>query len=172
MPVSVLTAQQTLFGMYYTLGSRVVRYYCTYAAFNISDAESPYDIIQKKTGAYPMYDLGSRIKTIRQKRGITQRELALRINKSISSISSYETNAQLPPLDVVGDIAVTLNISLDDLVGTEKIKTLSVRNLTVEQTEILEQLLHEFHSHTPYSGVLTQEQILIIQKLIHYFITK
>lgn len=119
-----------------------------------------------------MYDLGSRIKTIRQKRGITQRELALRINKSISSISSYETNAQLPPLDVVGDIAVTLNISLDDLVGTEKIKTLSVRNLTVEQTEILEQLLHEFHSHIPYSGVLTQEQILIIQKLIHYFITK
>ena len=65
-----------------------------------------------------MYDLCSRIKDIRQKRGITQKDLALRVNKSISAISSYETNAQLPPLDVIEDIAVILNVSIDYLVGS------------------------------------------------------
>lgn len=119
-----------------------------------------------------MYDLGLKIKTIRQKRGMTQKELAFRINKSVSTISSYETNAQLPPLDVVGDIALILNVSLDYLVGMDKVNTLSVKHLTAEQTELLELMLQEFHSGMGYSGVLTQEQILIIQKMIHYFVSK
>ena len=48
-----------------------------------------------------MYDLGSRIKEAREKRGITQGELARRINRSVPTISSYETNAQTPPTDVL-----------------------------------------------------------------------
>ena len=119
-----------------------------------------------------MYDLGSKIKTIRQKRGITQKELAVRINKSTSTISSYETNAQLPPLDVVGDIALTLNVSLDYLAGIEKTNTFSAKHLTPEQTELLELLFYEFHTGASYTGVLSQEQILIIQKMIHYFVSK
>ncbi len=119
-----------------------------------------------------MYDLGSKIKDIRQKRGITQKELAQRINKSVSTISSYETNAQLPPLDVIGDIALTLNVSLDYLVGIDKVNTFSAKHLTAEQTELLELLLHEFHSGMTYADNLTQEQILIIQKMIHYFVSK
>ena len=119
-----------------------------------------------------MYDLGSKIKEIRQKRGITQKELALRINKSVSTISSYETNAQLPPLDVISDIASTLNVSLDYLVGIDKINTFSAKHLSTEQTELLELMLHEFHSDITYSGTLTQEQILLLQKMIHYFVSK
>lgn len=38
-----------------------------------------------------MYDLGSRLKTIRLQRGLTQRQLAARVNKSVSAISSYES---------------------------------------------------------------------------------
>lgn len=119
-----------------------------------------------------MYDLGSRLKHIRQKRGITQKDLALRINKSISAISSYESNAQLPPLDVIADIAVTLNTSLDYLVGMDKCNTFSVSSLSQEQTELLELVLHEFHSSVANDNNLTPEQIILLQKLIHYFITK
>lgn len=119
-----------------------------------------------------MYDLGSKIKDIRQKRGITQKELAQRINKSVSTISSYETNAQLPPLDVIGDIALTLNVSLDYLVGIDKINTFSAKQLTTEQTELLELMLHEFHSGMTYAGALSHEQILLLQKMIHYFVSK
>lgn len=119
-----------------------------------------------------MYDLGLKIKTIRQKRGITQKELAMRINKSISTISSYETNAQLPPLDVIEDIALTLNVSLDYLAGIEKTNTFSAKHLTPEQAELIDLLFCEFHTGRVYAGVLTQEQILIIQKMIQYFVSK
>lgn len=119
-----------------------------------------------------MYDLGSRLKHIRQKRGITQKDLALRINKSISAISSYESNAQLPPLDVIADIAVTLNTSLDYLVGMDKCNTIFVSSLSQEQTELLELMLHEFQSDMAYTGQPTQEQIILLQKLIQYFINK
>ena len=119
-----------------------------------------------------MYDLGSKIKAIRQKRGITQKELALRINKSVSTISSYETNAQLPPLDVICDIALMLNVSLDYLVGIDKINTFSAKHLSAEQTELLELMLHEFHTDMTYAGMLTQEQVLLVQKMIHYFVSK
>lgn len=44
-----------------------------------------------------MYDIGSRLKDIRIKRGLTQKVLAKRINKSVSAISGYESNVQTPP---------------------------------------------------------------------------
>ena len=119
-----------------------------------------------------MYDLGSRIKDIRQKRGITQKDLALRVNKSISAISSYETNAQLPPLDVIEDIAVILNVSIDYLVGSDKFSSVSARSLSPAQTELLDLLMHEFHTGHTYTGQLSQEQITLLQKMIHYFINK
>ncbi len=119
-----------------------------------------------------MYDLGSRLKSIRQKRGLTQKDLALRINKSISAISSYESNAQLPPLDVIADIAVTLNTSLDYLVGMDKCNTFSVSSLSQEQTDLLDLLLQEFHADHTCSGTLSQQQIILLQKMIQYFINK
>lgn len=63
-----------------------------------------------------MYDLGYKIKLLRVRRGISQRDLARRINKSTSAVSSYETNAQMPPLDVLISICEVLHTSLDYLV--------------------------------------------------------
>ena len=119
-----------------------------------------------------MYDLGSRIKSIRKKRGITQKELAARINKSISAVSSYECNAQLPPLDVIEDIAGILNVSIDYLVGTDKFNTISVRSLSETQSNLLDLLLCEFESNSVHSGELTKEQIILLQKLVIYFVNK
>lgn len=56
-----------------------------------------------------MYDLGYRLKKTRELRGLSQRDLARRINKSTSAVSSYETNAQMPPLDVLISICCILN---------------------------------------------------------------
>ena len=40
-----------------------------------------------------MYDLGLRLKQVRMQRGMTQKSLARQINKSVSAVSSYESNA-------------------------------------------------------------------------------
>lgn len=116
-----------------------------------------------------MYDLGYRIKEIRKKRGLSQRELARRINKSYSAVCGYESNAQLPPLDVAISIASVLNVSLDYLVGSSDSNVCSFRSITKQQGEILEGLLKEFSSPTSNGDVLSIEQVTIIQKIIAYF---
>lgn len=116
-----------------------------------------------------MYDVGRKLKLIRQQRCITQKELAIRINKSVSAISSYESNAQLPPLDVLESIAIALNVSLDYIVGNDSTASYSTQNLTPEQSEIIELLFREFSSPQEESDVLTADQIFIIRKLFSLF---
>lgn len=118
-----------------------------------------------------MYDLGSRLKSIRLKRGLTQKELAAKISKSVSAVSSYESNAQLPPLDVLESIALTLNVSIDYLAGLDTANTYSSKNLTAEQTELMDLLFQEFQKEGS-DKQLTDTQIRIIQKLICLFLTK
>ena len=77
-----------------------------------------------------MYDLGYRIKEIRTQRGMAQNELAKRINKSKSAVCGYESEAQVPPLEVLVGIASVLNVSLDYLVGFEMEEPVSLTNLT------------------------------------------
>lgn len=91
-----------------------------------------------------MYDLGLRLKEIRSRRGLTQKALARRINKSVSAVSSYESNAQMPPLDVLISIASVLNVSLDELVGFSAEKTISLKSLNAQQQEVIELLIAEF----------------------------
>lgn len=116
-----------------------------------------------------MYDLGFRIKEIRTQRGMAQKELAKRINKSKSAVCGYESEAQVPPLDVLVSIASVLNVSLDYLAGFEDNNTISLRNLTLQQKRIIHLLLDEFSCPTNTSPKLSQQQITVIQELICLF---
>lgn len=116
-----------------------------------------------------MYDFGMRLKELRKSRGLTQKTLAERINKSVSAVSSYESNAQLPPLDVSKSIALALGISIDYLVGNKETPTYTADNLTQEQAKILEALISEFHNSTNHSPNLSDHQLSIIKKLIAEF---
>lgn len=116
-----------------------------------------------------MYDLGLRLREIRTQRNLTQKDLAKRINKSISAISSYESNAQMPPLDVLISIATTLNVSLDYFVNFDTSKSITTTNLTPQQRELLEELVTEFTNPTHSGAGLSVQQVHIIQKLFLIF---
>lgn len=116
-----------------------------------------------------MYDLGLRIKEIRVRRGLSQKELAQRINKSKSAVCGYETNAQIPPLDVLVSIALVLNVSLDYLAGFEQDESFSSRGLSNQQKKIAGLLYDEFLNPTNTTPRLSQQQIAIIQELMCLF---
>ena len=97
-------------------------------------------------------------------------ELAKRINKSKSAVCGYESDAQVPPLEVLVSIASVLNVSLDYLVGFEMDEPISVANLTNQQKKIINLVLEEFSRPTNSSSKLSQQQITIIQELICLFI--
>lgn len=116
-----------------------------------------------------MYDLGPRLKAIRELRGMTQKELAERLNKSISAVSSYECNTQMPPGDVLESLGYILNVSVDYLLGIDQSCSYSTKSLTPEQRELVELLFGEFTKPTGGSKDLSPEQVVIVQKLFACF---
>ncbi len=116
-----------------------------------------------------MYDLGLRLKETRIQRGLTQKGLAKRISKSVSAISSYESNAQMPPLDVLISIASVLNVSLDFLVGFDNELVFTSKSLSPQQVEVLQLLYSEFITPSNAGNDLSAIHIEIIRRLFFLF---
>ena len=117
-----------------------------------------------------MYDFGSRLKAIRQQRGLTQKKLAEEIGKSVQAVSSYERNSQIPPIEVMISIADVLNVSLDYLVDRQPVNTYSFCNLKSIHKEILDLLQDEFASPTKNTAPFSARQALILDKLMILFV--
>lgn len=63
-------------------------------------------------------EIGQNIKKARKKRNLTQKELADRIGKTESSIRKYEKGLVQIPIDVLEQIALVLEVSPFDLMGS------------------------------------------------------
>jgi transcriptional regulator with XRE-family HTH domain len=84
-----------------------------------------------------MSDLSSRIQQLRKQLGISQQELAARVQASKSMINRYETKNVQPPADILNRIADVLNTSVDFLINgdsEEKAKA------TLKNSELLNTL--------------------------------
>ena len=91
-----------------------------------------------------MVDLGVRIQQLRMERNMSQSELGKALNRSKSVISAYENDLRIPPLEVLTEIALIFNVSLDYLVGIDKLEMVSVEGLNGTQKAIIHSLIHEF----------------------------
>lgn len=65
------------------------------------------------------YVTGKTIRELREKRKITQKELAEIINVSDKTISKWETNKGLPDIGIVEDLSKALGVSLAELLTGE-----------------------------------------------------
>ncbi len=72
--------------------------------------------------------LGQRIRAIRTKKGITQMELAERIDRSPAYMSYVETAYKFCSLDTLVRVANELNVSTDDLLIDSLANTVKVSN--------------------------------------------
>lgn len=120
-------------------------------------------------GRVMLFSVGIRIKEARMLRGISQRELARRINRSYSAMCAYESGEQNPPLEVFFDIARELNVSLDSLAGYDSSSQICISGLNQNQRELLFMLIDEFTSVNKHEQGLSESQILILQKLFSVF---
>ena len=78
--------------------------------------------------------ISERLKEIREKRGLSKKELALKIGVSPSTITRYEKDGRIPKLTILQKISEALNVPINYLLGKEedvKIGTsLSIENLS------------------------------------------
>ena len=61
--------------------------------------------------------LGATLRSLRQRRGLTQAELGARADMAAASVSHFETGQRLPSLDSLVKLADALEVSVDTLLG-------------------------------------------------------
>ena len=66
--------------------------------------------------------IGKNLQILRKKNKITQAQLAERLNYSDKAVSKWEKGESLPPIDVFYKLSRMYKVSLDSIVGEEKVK--------------------------------------------------
>lgn len=61
------------------------------------------------------YEIGNKIRKYRKEGGLTQEQLAEKINVTKSRISNWEQGINRPDADIIGNICYALNVSPSDL---------------------------------------------------------
>ena len=116
-----------------------------------------------------MFDFGLRLQQLRMSRNLSQEALGKKINRSKSVICSYENNLRIPPLEVLTNLAVFFNVSLDYLVGIDKNEMVSINGLSDEQKKIIYSLIWEFNSvAVNYPGLSENQQTLLNKILVEF----
>ena len=82
-----------------------------------------------------VYDFGLRLKELRQKRGLSQADVARRLGLTRATISGYECNTSTPSIEQLVNMAVLYNASLDYIVGLEKRPCIFLEGLTPPQVQ-------------------------------------
>lgn len=62
-----------------------------------------------------MYSFGKRLKKIRRQKGLSQKELAARIDAKNSTVSNWEQGVARPDVDMLAVICAALEVSADEL---------------------------------------------------------
>ena len=81
---------------------------------------------------------GSCLKTLRENKGLSQKELAEIVNLSQSSIAYYETNKKKPSLEVLISFAEFFDVTLDHLLFGDEQDNPFEKNITINDSYVLE----------------------------------
>lgn len=115
------------------------------------------------------HSLGEKLKNLRESRNWSQAELAKRLNKAVSTISGYESDAHAIPLDVLVSISLLFGVSTDELLDLETTNVLSLSGLTEEQCNLLRKIRQEYLSPSQRGKDFSKNQMDILHDIISSF---
>ena len=107
---------------------------------------------------------GHRIRDYRKARGLSQSDLAARLGKSTSTISSYETDAKSIPVDSLIPLAEVFGITIDELIYCDNFEAVSVKKLSLNEKQIVSDLIRVIQSKQITSE---EEKLEILVKIAH-----
>lgn len=90
---------------------------------------------------YDPKESGKRIQTMRNSMGLTQEQLAERLNIATSTLGNIERGSKGISMDLAVEISIVLDVSLDYLVLGGKRKTLSPKEVVYQIIDLLTELL-------------------------------
>ena len=90
--------------------------------------------------------LGTRIKELRKEFGLSQVELAMRMEVTKQTISNWENGNIQPSIDMLVGLANVFNVTTDYLLGLDDVPRLSIEGLPMSFAAHLAQLIEDFRS--------------------------
>ena len=90
--------------------------------------------------------LGTRIKELRKEFGLSQVELAMRMEVTKQTISNWENGNIQPSVDMLVGLANVFNVTTDYLLGLDDVPRLSIEGLPMSFAAHLAQLIEDFRS--------------------------
>ena len=88
--------------------------------------------------------LGTRIKELRKEFGLSQVELALRMEVTKQTISNWENENIQPSIDMLVGLANVFNVTTDYLLGLDDVPRLSIEGLPMSFAAHLAQIIEDF----------------------------
>ncbi|MFS3933166.1 helix-turn-helix domain-containing protein [Bacillus subtilis] len=111
--------------------------------------------------------LGKRLKEARKKRGLSQIEVAQKLNISNQVISNYERDFRDPDTKTLKQLSDLYNVSTDYLVGKTPIENNNkASKLTQTFNEVIEELKDEDTLLFKNDGEFDEETALLIKKAL------
>lgn len=87
--------------------------------------------------------LGNRIKCLRLERGLTQTELAFRLNMSKQAVSNWENDNIMPSIEMLLKLADFFGVTCDYLLERDERRYLEVTGLTDMQLVHVQQIVDD-----------------------------
>lgn len=95
---------------------------------------------------------GDKLKALRKERGLTQQQLADKMELVKGSISAYEQNTKYPSLDVLIKLCTFFQVSADYMLGLSDDMQFKMSALTDEQAQLILQLITELEQKNNLRG--------------------
>ena len=88
-----------------------------------------------------IYELGARLKELRENKNLSQKELGKLVGVSHNSISLYESGDRQPSIDLIVRFAALYKVSTDYILGLTRIKSLDTSRLDEEDFMVINKLV-------------------------------
>lgn len=84
-----------------------------------------------------LFSLAERIKSLRERAGLTQAEMARILGISRSGVNAWEMGLSVPSTQYIVELAKKFEVSTDYLLGMETTPAISVKGLSQKQVSVL-----------------------------------
>ncbi len=88
-----------------------------------------------------VYDRGMRLKKLREKQHLSQKEVADRLGLTRATISTYERNTKTPSVEILVKIALLYRSSVDYILGLEDRTSIFIDDLEKEEQDTISKMV-------------------------------
>ena len=90
--------------------------------------------------------VAEKIKFLREQKGLTQSDLAKKLNITRSSVNAWEMGISVPSTQCIIELASLFSVSTDYLLGVQKTSTIDTSGLSEKDIQIVYSLIEHLKS--------------------------